>query len=145
MQYCEHLRDSGHTCRCPALRNEVFCYHHLRIHRPAPDPRRTPNAFIAPLETPEALEITITNILRAADTTLELGTGDLAEPTDATADSPGAAEEIADPPSTQCGRAGIYPRVQAAKELGFSPGGTDGCVAPDADDADPWAHLPAHI
>src|SRR5208282_5543653 len=63
---CRHIMPNGKKCAAPALRGTPFCYFHTNLHRIA---RRKSNPAdsieIPPLEDRCAIQLTITQILRA--------------------------------------------------------------------------------
>lgn len=57
---CQYIRANGTRCGSPALRRRPFCYYHYRASSPPPM-----TCEIAPLETADGIQQSITNVLQA--------------------------------------------------------------------------------
>lgn len=72
---CQHLHPNGNPCRCFALRNEQFCFHHHPSRPPAHRSRSAAatESFALPvLSNLGAVQIALAEVaLRIADNTLD--------------------------------------------------------------------------
>lgn len=62
---CTHINVTGVRCGSPALRGARFCYYHQRVHRGVPEPRKSRLHPIAQLDSPEAIQASLMEVLNA--------------------------------------------------------------------------------
>jgi hypothetical protein len=62
---CTHIKVDGVRCGSPALRGEQFCYFHQRLLRGVPTPPRSRLHPIAMIESPEAIQVALMEIINA--------------------------------------------------------------------------------
>ena len=62
---CTHINVTGVRCGSPALHGARFCYYHQRVHRGVPEPRNSRLHPIAQLDSPEAIQASLMEVLNA--------------------------------------------------------------------------------
>jgi hypothetical protein len=60
---CNHIKSAGEPCGSPAMRNEHYCYHHLRYRRN--HDLGSPDYEVPILDDPDSVQLLINDVIRS--------------------------------------------------------------------------------